>query len=516
MTMIKKLLHYLSSRPILRSSIIVALITLLAKVLGYCEKIVLAFYYGTSYESDVYNTVIAIILSVFIFFREIVEPGFLNVFVKALKSNDERGAWKLFNKFSFDIVLATVSFSVVVYLFPGYIIDLFAPGFQAEKRELAIRLIQISFPATVFLSLSSLTNITLNGLKMFALPTFGDFAFKLVILVSLVALFQTFGIYAVAIGILCGAIVKLLIHYSYLSGKVSWQWPAANRTYVKNAWQLTWPLLIGVSFSQIASLVDNVFASYLREGTISALGYARKIVELPVILFPYILSVVIFPYFSELAISKDKIKQSRLLQQSLGIITLVFLPLGGFFSMFSREIVEIIFQRGAFDTYSTLLTYKPLALYSLGMIFFAIETVLVVFYFSNADTRTPIAIGVICVIENILLTYFLINTIGYIGIPIALVISKGTKVIVLLSLLKKIVSFDLVAVQLFSLKVVSASVVTLVICYLVNTVFPIASDFGLIQKAALLIMTFAFGSLTYVLSLSVMKFKWQLLYYAPQ
>jgi putative peptidoglycan lipid II flippase len=105
-----------------------------------------------------------------------------------------------------------------------------------------------------------------------------------------------------------------------------------------------------------------------------------------------------------------------------------------FLFFFSEEIIQLVFQRGAFNSDSTFLTAKPLAIYSLGMLAFAIETVLVVAYFAVSDTKTPVFIGIICVIINILITWFLIHYISYSGIAWGLVISKTIKVIILLYL----------------------------------------------------------------------------------
>ena len=67
---------------------------------------------------------------------------------------------------------------------------------------------------------------------------------------------------------------------------------------------------------------------------------------------------------------------------------------------------------------------------------FAIETVLVIAYFSLSDTKTPIFTGIICVIINITITWILLQYAGYLGIAWGLVASKSLKVIVLLYLLR--------------------------------------------------------------------------------
>jgi murein biosynthesis integral membrane protein MurJ len=506
--LLKRLAGKLAGTPLVRSSLYIGGITVLAKVLGYVEKMVLAYYFGTSYQVDVYTIVVAILLSVFIFTREIVEPGFLQTFLRARHENDEKGAWGLFFRLGWYIVLGTGLLSVLVYFFPTYIIDLFAPGFGHEQRALAVRLIRVAFPATVLLSLSTLTNITLNGLKKFALPTSGELAFKAGILLCFFALYHSLGIYAAVWGIVVGAAAKLLVHGIGLARSMSFAGTAAKPRHLRATWLLTWPLLIGVSFSQLSSLVDNVFASYLAEGAISALAYAKKVVELPILVFPYILSVVAFPYFSELSIANKKQELVALLGQTLGWITLVFVPLSVFYVLFATEIVEIVFKRGAFTQYSTLLTARPLAWYAVGMVFFAIETVLVIFYFSISNTRTPIITGILCALGNILFTYVFNEPLGYIAIPLALVLAKATKVVVLGILLHKEMRIPAAAVRHFLVRVLLASVAYLLAVYCLKSLLEPFLPGGGLEKMLLLGIAFLGSALVYLLGLFILKFRW--------
>jgi putative peptidoglycan lipid II flippase len=447
--------------PILTSSLILGGLTLVIKVLGYLEKLILAYYFGTGYEIDVYNVVVAIVMSVFIIVREVVEPGFLQAFLKALNLTDHSAAWKLFRVFFRGIGIITLVLTAFCFFFPAQIIDLFAPGFTIEKRTLAMNLLKIVFPASIFLSLTALTNITLNALKQFALPNMGDIILKIFILITLVILYKQLGIYAAGIGFLIGALLKFVFHLIWLYKGLIRQGVADTTLYLRETWKLSWPLLIGVLFSQISTLIDNVFASYQQEGAISALSYAKKLVDLPVLIFPYILSVVVFPYFSELAIAKQKERLSDLLSKALSWITLIFLPLSIYFYLFAYELTALILKRGAFDEHSTVLTALPLKYYAIGMVFFAIETILVIYYFAHSNTKTPIFVGILSVIENIILTIILLRFFGYVGIALALVISKATKNIVLLWLLKDLVTIDVEKVQTFLFKVMITFSLTL-------------------------------------------------------
>ncbi len=392
------LLYKLRKNGIIKSSIGLLIITLSVKLIGYVEKLILAYYYGTSYQVDVYTTVVTIILSLFIFFREIIQPGFLNVFLEAKSKGDEKMAWGLFNNIIKLILLITIIISVITIAFSGKVINIFAPGFEGNKFALSVKLIRIAIPACIFLAISALTSITLNGLKIFALPASGEIVFKGLIIVCLIIFYKHFGIIGAAIGIVIGSIGRLTVHLVKLYDKISFRPVKLDNNYIKKAWYLTWPLLIGVTFSQLSGLVDNIFASYLQEGSIAALSYSKKIIELPVLLFPFILSIVVFPYFSQLAIEKNHLKLEYLFNESLRWIVIIFIPIAAFFYVYSQPIVEIILQRGAFGKESTMLTSAPLAIYAMGLVFFAIETILVIFYYANADIKTPIFVGIGCVI----------------------------------------------------------------------------------------------------------------------
>jgi putative peptidoglycan lipid II flippase len=500
-----KLFDRIKGNAILKSSAGLLIITLLIKVLGYVEKIILAYYYGTSYQVDVYTVVITIILSLFYFFREIIEPGFLAVFMSARNKDDEKGAWDLFNQGIRLILLITIIITIATILFSGKVINIFAPGFEGIKLNLSSQLIQIAIPACIFLAISTLTSITLNAQKLFVLPASGDLAFKGIIVLCIVVFYQGFGIAGAAIGIVAGAIGRLFVHFIKLYDKISFHPVKSNKTYLKNVWLLTWPLLIGVTFSQLSSIIDNVFASYLQDGAIAALSYSRKIVELPIVVFPYILSIVVFPYFSQLAIEKHKEKLKDLLAGTLKWIIISFLPLAAFFFVFAVPIVAIVFQRGAFNADSTLLTSKPLMVYSLGMVFLAVETILVIFYYANADTKTPVFVGIACVVLHILLSWIFISMIGYIGIALAYVIQKTIKNIALLLLLKRKVMYNIPAAFIFLIKVsIAAFFLVLIITGLklaLNQYF----TSGLILKMISLTLTFIVGVAGYISCLFAFK-----------
>ena len=498
-----KLTKRLTTNKIIRSSSGLLAITLLVKIFGYVEKLLLANYFGTSYLVDVYTVVFTIVFSLFLLFREIVEPSFLNIFLDTRSKGNEVVSWNLFNQGLRLILFVTLIISLASFIFPELFINVFAPGFDGEKLKLSEKLITIAVPACIFLSLSTLTSITLNGLKIFVLPASGELVFKGLIIICLVLFYNKHGITGAVIGIVIGSFGRLCIHLIKLYKKISIKKIKIERKYKRRIWQLTWPLLIAVGFSQISSIVDNIFASYLQEGAIAALSYAKKIVELPVILFPYVISIVVFPYFSQLAMEKKKEKLKGMLSNSLKWIVIAFLPIAAFFFIYSSPIVEIIFQRGAFDANSTFLTSKPLMIYSLGMVFFAIETILVIFYYANADTKTPVFIGIVCVILNILLTWIFIRIMGYVGIALAFVIQKTVKNLILLYLVKHKISYSQKTLWTFLAKIVISSIVFIIFIKVGKVLIFDAFNHSIFEKIGFLIL-----SITIVGSIYLILLQW--------
>jgi len=460
-----------ASDAIVRASLGIFVVMFLVKGIGYAEKIVLAYYFGTSMEVDVYNVISATILSIFVFFRELIEPGFLNTFLAARNKQNLQSAWHIFNLFARIILVSTILLTIAVELFPAQTIELFAPGFEHEKKAMAVSIIRIAFPACIFLALSGLTNITLNAFKNFVFAASADLVFRGVGIVCLIVLTPYIGFYSAGVGLLIGAVAKLLVHLSKLHANVSLQKVRLEKDHRNNIVRLTWPLLLGVSFSQFNTIIDNVFASYLQNGAISALSYSKKIVELPILIFPYLLSTVLFPYLSQSYIDGEHDKTRLLLVRSLKWIVIFFVPLSIIFLVYSHAIVALIFQRGAFTAASTALTQEPFAVYTTGMLFFALETVLVVYYFARNNTLLPILLGMACVVVNVAITYFTIDRLGYLSIPLAAVISKTLKVGILMAI---VVVKDKVPVSnavAFSFKVGAASLLFYGIHLAFNYVF---------------------------------------------
>ncbi|MGV8094232.1 MAG: lipid II flippase MurJ [Mangrovibacterium sp.] len=141
------------------------------------------------------------------------------------------------------------------------------------------------------------------------------------------------------------------------------------------------------------------------------------------------------------------------------------------------------------------------------MVFFAIETILVIFYYANADTRTPVFVGMACVVLNILLTWGFIQLIGYTGIALAFVIQKMIKNLTLVYLLKNKIPYNLKSVLSVLSKIIISFIVFFILITLTRIFLFHEFDKSMTGETGFLMFSFIGGGLIYLLILE----RWGLL-----
>ena len=428
------IIRALKNNTILKASTIVLSITLVTKAIGYAEKVTVAYFWGTDFRADTYHAVFSILVGIAILFREILEPGLLNRLVRAKSTSGEMGSWQTFISVFWLVGIVGAVLSCLLIADGTLPVHIFLSGFRGDRLTLAGHFFQVGGIALFFLILSTVTNTYWLTYKKFAAIAFSDLAFKGTIVLVLLLLGNACGVYATVIGLVVGAICKFLIQTRRLSPYIFLHRLTLDRKCLSAVLLLSWPLLIGNLFSLAGNIVSNTFASYLGEGVISALSFAKKIIDLPVVLLPYTLSVVVFPFFSQMSVEKDTQRLNELFTSTIRYIVLLFLPLTIYIAVVPTDMVRLIFERGAFDSLSTELTASVLSVYNVGTTAFALETVLVVFLFAKEKIRLVVWLGVISVLLDIAFVGLTIGRLGYLAIAWGMVVSKWVKVLALLYL----------------------------------------------------------------------------------
>lgn len=421
----------LDVKKIVQATTVVTAIALVVKGLGFVEKILLAYFFGTGIEVDAYLVAFTIPFSAYIVLREVIEPSFLPTFVRTLGASIRHG-WRLFSVVGTLLLLLLGAATVAGILLAAPLISVAAPGFSGPQYQLAVRLTRLVMPALLFLGLSTLTTAALHAQKRFALPALSMASFRAGPLILFLVLG---GVQGLALGVVLGALGKLVFETLGLGRHLRRLRPGLDLRFppVRTVGRLAAPLLVALSLSLfVGPLVENAFASKVGVGGVAALAYARKIAETLTTIVPYALALVLLPFSAEMAARQDNQALARTLSASVRVLTLLFLPVTLGLMVLREPFVRLLFERGAFDAVSTQLTAGPLLFYALALLPFALEVIVVQFFFARQDTLTPVITDIAAFFLNLALIPPLMTTFGLGGIALAVAVAKGLKVLALL------------------------------------------------------------------------------------
>jgi putative peptidoglycan lipid II flippase len=490
---------HLAGRPLAGIVFSLSAIAVLAKVFGFAEKIVIAYFFGAGETTDVYFASVGVVLSVVFIVKELVYPSLLPVFAESMSESAAASAG-LFRKVFLSAAVFLVAAAAALILFPGAVARILVPGFSASLRQTTSGLLRLLAPAVLFLGLTMVTYTTLNARRRFVTAALTETGLKLFVVTGLLALVPWLGIRAVAVVLGAGALACLSAQLYFIPERRHLFKPAQtaerSRHFTKML-VLMGPLVLGVVFSHISGWVDTVLASTLPRGQLSYLGYSKKVIDAILLIVPVALVTVVYSQLSHLASAKEHEKFRLLTRKAFRILVYLSVPAACVMIGLRQPIVRFLFQRGQFDAASTFGT-----------------SLFVHSFFALSDTKTPVKYGIICVFLDIGLAVLLLRRFESLGIAGAFVISKTIKIVILGTILHRRVRIFDVGLIGFSAKLALTSAAVWVVLKLLLGIdnpdsFLYTALCDLMMPAAGALITFILFS--YVLKFDEFKAVWSLL-----
>lgn len=413
--------------------------TLISRVLGLVRDVVIATFVGAGVNADVYffaNRIPNFLRRLF------AEGAFAQAFVPVLTEvkeqhgDDEvrlliaRVAGTLGTIVTLLTAFAVVASPVVVMIFgTGWFLDWLDGGEKAAKFELASVLLKITFPYLFFITFVALAGAVLNTYNRFAVAAFTPVFLNIAIIACAITLRESFSdpAYALAIGVFVGGLVQFLfqipfLYKSNLLVKPKWGW---NDEYVKRIRLLMLPAILGVSVHQLNALVDTVIASFLMTGSISWLYYADRLIEFPLGLFGIGIATVILPSLSKLHTNDNPIEFQNTMDWAIRFVWLMAFPAMAGLIVTGPLIIEVLYLHGEFTPQDAKQVYWAVVAYGSGLVSYMTVKVLAPGYFARQDTKTPVRLGIIAMLSNIVFNFMLAPFYGYVGLAVATAMSAS-------------------------------------------------------------------------------------------
>lgn len=491
-----------------KSAFWLMVVTMLSKVLGFGREIILGYFYGTGMYSDVYIVSMNIPLVIFASIGTALITTFIPLYQEVLSDKGEERALKFSNNIMSIVVILSIILGVFGYIFAEPLVKLFAMHYTGEKLILAVKFVRIMIGGVVFIGLSNLMTSYLQIQGNFTIPGMIGFPNNIIIITSIILSAVTGNIYILAIGTLIGMLSQFLFQVPFAIKKGYKFKPTIDfkDEYLKKMLWLVMPVLIGVAVNQINAMVDRSLASGLEDGVITALNNANRLNGFVMGMFIATLGAVIYPTLSKLSTENNKEKFAESVANSVNCVNLLVVPASVGAMVLATPVVRILFERGAFNDRSTVLTATALVFYSVGMIGFGLRDILDKVFYSLKDTRVPMTNGIIAVVLNIVLNIILVKFMGHGGLAFATSLSSLICIVLLFrSLKKKIGYYGQDKIRSTFIKTVVASLVMGIVTYFVYKFLFGILGLGFIQEAISLGVSIAIGGVIYLALIIVFK-----------
>lgn len=483
-------------------AVVIMIIAILSKGLGFIREIILSYYYGASNVTDAYLIAQTIPVVMFGFVGTGIATSFIPMYrmIEVKCSKDE--SYKYLNNVINILLIICTIIIFICLLFSRQIVKLFASGFDAKTLALAVDFTRISLWSIYFTGISAILRSFLQINNNFYIPELIGIPFSLVT-ISCIIFSSKNNVMLLAYGLLIASaaqfllIVPYLKRYHYTYGF----YIDIKSEHIINMANIALPVILGVSVNQINLLVDRTLASNISVGGISALNYAGQLNGFVQGIFVLSIVTVLYPMISKMTAENDNNGLKKIISEALiGIIILV-LPFTIGTMIFSKPIVEFLFARGAFSIDARTMTSGALFYYSIGMIGFGVRELLSRVFYSLQDTKTPMMNAVISMLLNIILNIILSQVMGLAGLALATSISAVFCAgLLFIQLRKKIGPFGMKNISIVFLKILFASLVMGVITKLsYNTLLDFRSD------NISLCIAIIFGALSYFIIVCFMK-----------
>ncbi len=410
------------AKNILKATGVVLLMNLVVKVLGFMRETSLANAFGASELSDAYLSAYTIPYFLQAILGYALVTAVVPILTKYLVAGQKEEACYAGSAIINITALVLTALTVLGILGCDLLVSLLAPGYGPEQAALTASLARIMFPSVVFMGVGMVLTGICNAHYKFAVSAFAPGMSNIIIIVSLLFFSASYGIFGAAWGTLISFAGFFAVQIPVL-----WQIGFKYRPVldlhhpaVRQLMREIGPIVLGVAVNQIYFAVNRIFASGLAEGTISNINYANKLMMLPVGIFVAAVANAIYPALAEFSLQKDRRSLAVTMKTGLVAVMLVAVPAAVGLAVLAEPIIGLLFEHGEFTHDDTLATAWALVCFTLGLIPMAANMIITRVFYALDDVKTPVRIGMLSVLLDVVLSLALFRVMAYGGGGLAL------------------------------------------------------------------------------------------------
>ena len=406
-----------------KAASIVGLAVMCSRILGLIREQIFAALFGGGRAMDAFTVAFRTPNLLRDLFAEgALSTAFITTFSKTIATDGDGAAWRLANKVATMAAVVLSAICLIGILIAPLLVDLFAPGFDADKAHLTVMLARIMYPFILLVSLAALVMGMLNAKHVFGVPAMASSFFNLGSIAGGVLIgrwldphFGARALVGLAIGTLIGGALQLAVQLPSLARlgyifRPDFRWRDAG---VKTILRLMGPAVIAASSVQLNVMINSMFASTLGDGPIFWLAIAFRLMQLPLGVFGVALATVTLPVLSRLVAAGDSVRFRSELARGLRLAFLLTIPATIGLIILAEPIISVLYQHGRFNAFQTEQAAAALRFYAIGLTAYSAMKVLVPAFYALDRRKTPMIVSFIAVGVNLFFNWLFTFRLGW-------------------------------------------------------------------------------------------------------
>ncbi len=461
------------TRALARAGLIVTVLFLVSRILGYVRFVVIAQVVPDPAQLDAFFA--AFRIPDFLF--QLVAAGALSsalipVISGLFATEQTARAWRVVSTVTTLMLSVLLVLSAVVLLFAPQLVAVITPGFDEESLALTTELTRIMVLAPLFLAAGAVATSVLNARGRFGAAALAPVVYNVAIIGGAIVLVPVFGVAGLAMSVVAGAAGHLLVQVPVLA-----RIGASIRPHLdlrdreaRKALTLMGPRALGLGATQVVFLVMTSLASTLPTGSITVFNLAFAVLQIPVGVIGVPLGVVLLPSLSREAALGATDMFRRLLVRGLSMLAFVMIGITALGIVLAGDVIRLLFGYGSLSEASLELTATTLAVFLVGLTAHSMIAVLARAFYAMQDTATPVAAALFAVVVDIVIASVLVRPFGVPGLAAAIAIGAWVELTTLALLMRRRVpTLGFRHVALVAVKTLAVSVAGAAVAWLVYT-----------------------------------------------
>ena len=315
------------------------------------------------------------------------------------------------------VALAVTGLSVFLNLEPGtWNLELGA------RSVLTVKLVRILFPYMIFICGAAFGMGVLNALGRFVEGAFMPAFLNLIWIATLGTLCFFPGldvptrVTVVCWAILAGGAAQMAFLFRCMRKRgygFRFLLPDFRNERFRLVWQNTAIAAMGAGAVQVNYMLDQVLGQCAAPWAAGVIGYAERLMDLPLGVVGVAFGTVLLPTFSGHFAKGDVEGAKTCLRKSILQMMVLMVPASIVTFFCAPWIVWLIYEGHAFDATATVRVARALSVYGLGLCFFSIQKCLIPFFQAQNDMKTPLRVSMQTIVLNAIL-----NVLAVVFLPI--------------------------------------------------------------------------------------------------